>query len=261
MKGKKKRAGPAGRARTAKTVRVRSRRVAPRDTPASSTEQRLAEALEQQAATGEILRVIASSHSDVQPVFDTIAASAARLCESSDAAIYRRDGKRLVLVANRGTIPSPGPIGIFSMPLARGLVISRSVLDGRTIHVADAQAEVKRYPGSAEIAQRIGVRAMLSVPLMRDGVALGAIVLRRDVPHLFTDRQVQLLQTFADQAVIAIENVRLFTEAQAKNNALTESLEQQTATGEILRIISRSPTDVKPVFDTIVERAHRLCDG
>jgi GAF domain-containing protein len=220
----------------------------------------LIETLDQQTATGEILRVISSSPTDVQPVLDTVAESAARLCESFDSAIWRRDDDRLLLVAHHGPIPV-GPIGEFSLPLIRRTVAGRSVLDGRPVHVADAQAEVREFPESSDNARRMGFRTILSVPLMREGVAIGSIQIRRTEAQLFTERQVALLETFAEQAVIAIENVRLFRELEARNSDLTETLEQQTATSEILRVISGSPTDVQPVFDAVVENAVRLCDA
>src|SRR5262249_32964683 len=138
----------------------------------------------------------------------------------------------------------------------------------RTIHVLDSQTEVDEFPEASENARRYGFRTIFSVPLMREGVAIGAIGVRRTEARLFSERQVALLQTFADQAVIGIENVRLFTELQEKNEALTqahaqvsESLEQQTATSEILGVISRSPTDIQPVFDAVAESAARLCNS
>ncbi len=211
------------------------------------------EALEQQTAMGEILRVISSSPTDIQPVLDAVAESAGRLCEAHDVSIFRVDGNRLLLVAHHGAIPV-GPIGEFTLPLVRGTGAGRSVLDGRTVHVADIQTEADEFPESSENARCMGFRTILSVPLMREGVAIGAVTLRRAEAHLFTERQIALLETFADQAVIAIENVRLFNETK-------EALEQQTATAEILRVISSSPTDVQPVFDTIVRSAVRLCGG
>ena len=213
----------------------------------------LAQANDQEAATSQILRVISRSPAEIRTVLDTVAESAARLCESFDADIWRRDGDRLVLVAHHGQIPA-GPIGEFTLSLGRGTAGGRSVLDERTVQVADMQAEAGEFPESSENARRLGFRTILSVPLMREGVALGAIILRRTEAQLFTDRQVALLQTFADQAVIAIENVRLFNETK-------EALEQQTATAEILRMISSSPTDVQPVFDVIARNAVALCDG
>jgi GAF domain-containing protein len=211
------------------------------------------EALEQQTATSEILRVIASSPTDIQPVFDAVAESAARLCEA-DSTIFHREGERLRLVAHHGPITPAGKIGEFTIPAAHGHYNGRCVLEGRIIHVADAQAETDEFPEGSVLAQKMRLRGVLNVPLMREGVAIGTISLRRSEARLFTDRQVALLQTFADQAVIAIENVRLFNETK-------EALERQTATSEILRVISESPTDVRPVFEVIAAHACRLCDG
>src|SRR3989454_235318 len=213
----------------------------------------LAQANDQEAATSQILRVISRSPAEIRTVLDTVAESAARLCESFDADIWRRDGDRLVLVAHHGQIPA-GPIGEFTLSLGRGTAGGRSVLDERTVQVADMQAEAGEFPDSSENARRQGFRTILSVPLMREGVATGAIILRRTEAQPFTERQVALLQTFADQAVIAIENARLFNETK-------EALEQQTATSEILRVISSSPTDVQPVFDAIARSAMQLCEA
>jgi GAF domain-containing protein/anti-sigma regulatory factor (Ser/Thr protein kinase) len=220
----------------------------------------LTEALEQQTATSDILRVISSSPTDIQPVLDTVAESAARLCEAQDASIFRRDGDRLLLVAHHGPIDF-GPVGEFSLALVPGMTNGRSVLDARTLHVADLQAEVDEYPEGSETARRFGFRTALNVPLIREGVAIGTISIRRTEIQLFTERQVVLLQTFADQAVIALENVRLFKELEARNLDLTVALEQQTATSEILRVISGAQTDAQPVFDTIAKSAVRLCGG
>jgi len=226
----------------------------------------LAEALEQQTATAEILRVISQSPADIQPVFDAVAESAARLCEAEDASIFRREGDRLAFVAHHGPIAQRH--GDFSLPLVRGTVGGRSVLESRTVQVADLQNEDREFPDAVENARRFGFRTILSVPLLREGIAIGGIQLRRTEVQLFSERQIELLKTFADQAVIAVENVRLFTELQAKNRALTqahaqvtETLERQTATSEILRVISSAHTDAQPVFDTIVQSAARLCNA
>src|SRR5215469_2439087 len=221
-------------------------------------QRRLAQALEQQAATSEILTVIRSSPSNVQPVFEAVAESAARLCESLDSSVWRREGDRLLLVAHHGAIPQAGTD---SLPLVRGTVGGRSVLDGRTIHIADAQTEADEFPTTSQNARRQGYRTILSVPLMREGVAIGAIVLRRSEARLFSARQIALLQTFADQAVIAIENVRLFEKEQQRTRELSEALEQQTATSEVLQVISSSPGELEPVFHAMLENAVRICEA
>src|SRR5262249_42585608 len=218
----------------------------------------LAEALERQTATAEILRVISSSPTDLQPVLDRMAESAARFCQADDASIFRLDGEHLVCVAHHG--PVPGYLG-FLIPLADGTVGGRAVLQRRTIHVTDLQREDAEFPEGAAIAREIGHRTTLAVPLLREGVPLGTIFLRRTVVAPFNDKQIALLETFADQAVIAIENVRLFTELEARNSELTETLARQTATAEVLRVISRSQTDIQPVFDTIVRSSIQLCEG
>jgi len=223
------------------------------------------DALERQTATSEILRVISTLPAAVQPVFDVIARSARRLCGAADASIFRLEGDLARLVAHDGSIESR-TVGEFAIPLVgpwRRLVESAQIL-----HLADVQAEFHEFPEISENARRLGFCAVLGVPLLREGVVIGSINLRRREAQLFTARQISLLQTFADQAVIAIENVRLFTELQEKNRALTEAhaqvseaLEQQTATSEILRVISSSPTDVQPVFDTIIRSAATLCSA
>src|SRR5438105_1419511 len=207
----------------------------------------------QQTATAEILRVISGSPTDIQPVLDAVAENAARLCDAFDASIFRVDGDRLRLAAHHGPIPY-GPVGEFNVPLVRGTIGGRTVLDEQTVHVADVQVETDEFPEASQYGRRFGTRTSLSVPLMRKGIAIGTIHLRRTEARLFTNLQIALLQTFADQAVIAIENVRLFNETK-------EALERQTATAEILKVISGSPTDVQPVFDTIAGAAQKLCNA
>jgi two-component system, NtrC family, sensor kinase len=211
------------------------------------------EALEQKTATSEILRVISQSPTDVQPVFDAIAESAARLCSANDAQVLRVEGNVLRLIAAFGAPSMPSV-----RQLTRGHLVGRAVIDRKTIHVRDLAQALAEYPETT--AARFGVQSALAVPLLREGVALGVIRISRTEILPFAETQIALVQTFADQAVIAIENVRLFNELQEKNRALTAALEQQTATSEILKVISSSPTDVQPVFDTIVENAARLCD-
>ena len=216
----------------------------------------LGEALEQQAATAEILRVISSSPTDLKRIFAVVAASATRLCDASDATIHQVDGAVLRLVAHHGPIRDPG-----SLPMTRGVLAGRAVLDRRTIHVVDLQAETREYPEGSEIARHLGLRTNLAVPLIREGEAVGVVLIRRTEVRRFTERQIDLLRTFATQAVIAIENTRLFEAERQRTHELAESLEQQTATAEVLRVISSSPGELQPVFQAMLANAVRICDA
>ena len=233
---------------------VRRHPSAGQETEVAWLRSELHEAQEQQRATSEILGAVARSRADVQFVLNSVCQSAAQLCEAYDASIWRPDGDRLLLAAHYGPITQ-----IESVPLVRGSVLGHSVLDKRTAHIADLQTQADEFPVTSEYARRLGFRTGLYVPLMREGVAIGVIALRRVEARLFTERQVALLQTFADQAVIALENARLLNELRQRTSDLTKSLEQQTATSQVLSIISSSPAELEPVFQAILANATRLC--
>src|SRR5262245_14565065 len=219
----------------------------------------LADVREQQAATAGILASISSSPADLRRVFSEIAANAARFCDATDVLIGQVDGDLLRLVARHGLLPTTAPVGQATLPLIRGVSLARAVLDRQTIHVADLQAETGEYPEGSDLAVRFGIRTVLHQPLIRAGKAVGAISIRRADVRPFTDRQIELLKTFADQAAIAIENTRLFDAEQASKRELQESLEYQTAMSEVLGVISRSTFELRPVLEAVVESATRLC--
>jgi signal transduction histidine kinase len=218
-------------------------------------ERELAEAHEQQAATSEILRVISASPTDLKSVLNAVAENAARICAADDVHIWQRDGEELQVAASYGM----APLTRRQLTISRKSVVGRAVHDQMPVHVEDLAKVVDTEFPDSQGMKEIGNRTILAMPLLSKGEVIGAIMIRRKVVRPFSAAQVALLCTFADQAVIAIENTRLFEAEQASKRELQESLEYQTATSEVLDVISRSPTDAQPVFDTIAQSAARLC--
>jgi PAS domain S-box-containing protein len=263
--------GKASDAKARKTTRKR-RRTAPararrkRHLVVDKQEQtdryfnELKEAREQQAATAAILKVINASKGDPAPVFDIILEKAHSLCDVAIGSLQLYDGDHIRAVAVRGMTVA------FEEFLRRGYRVTDRLRQGfnpdRAVHSADLAQVLARMPDLAVIRAAVelgGIRTALTIPLVKDGAVLGRIVAARQEVRRFSDHQIALLQNFADQAVIAIENARLFEEVQAKTRDLEESLQQQTATSEVLQIISSSPGDLVPVFDKMLENATRVC--
>jgi GAF domain-containing protein/CheY-like chemotaxis protein len=220
----------------------------------------LRESLQQQTATADVLKVISRSTFDLQNVLDTLTESAARLCEADIANIWRPHGSVYRLAAAHQTIKSKHKdyLETLSLEPSRGSCVGRTLLEGRIVHIHDIQNDPEY---ELETAKLEGYRTMLGVPLLREGTPVGVIALVRSTCRPFTDKQIELVSTFADQAVIAIENVRLFDDVQKRTRELSEALEQQTATSEVLGVISSSPGELEPVFNAMLENAVRICSA
>jgi len=246
---------------TPKIARRRSSVITLDETSAERLSREHTEALEQQAATDEVLRIIRRSPANAQPVFDAIVESASRLCGAVFSAVYLYDDDHFRIVATNN----------FSREATRQIlelrqqrkpdrshIAGRAILERAITHVPDVLADPEY---SREWALAGGWRSVLAVPLLRDNNPLGVLSVSKAEPIPFSDRQIQLLKTFADQALIAIENVRLFEAERQRTNDLSEALEQQTATSEVLKVISSSPGELEPVFGAMLANATRICEA
>jgi class 3 adenylate cyclase len=235
-----------------KAKQAPSRSASSAETKTTQLTRECDEAFEQQRAAAEVLKIISASRTELQPVLEVVVRSAARYCKANDVTIFELDGQALRIAAHWGAVPSQ-EIGV-RFPCTRGSVAGRTVIDRKPVHVIDLQAEAEEFPEGYAFAKRLGQRTTAGVPLLREGMAVGTLQIRRTEVNPFTDKQIALLGTFAAQAVIAIENARLL-------NELQQSLEQQTATAEVLGIISSSPGELATVFKAVLENAIRLCEA
>ena len=267
MKNRRSKPTAPKRRHAPKAARRRKSSAADANVKIALLEHKLNEALQQQTATSEVLRVISSSPGDLQPVFDAMLANATKLCEASYGAMWLWDGSSIRAAALHGALPEAylerlrGGVVFRPSPNMPGM---RAMTERKPIQVTDLREEpayLANDPLAVAAVEDAGIRTLVCVPLYKDDQAVGNITIYRREVRLFSDNQVELLANFAAQAVIAIENTRLFSELRQRTDDLSESLEQQTATSEVLRVISSSPGEVEPVFEAMLANAVHICDA
>ena len=262
MRLRDKAGGRAAKAQRPKTLKRRNG-LKTKETNIAQFIRERDEAREQQTATAEILRVIRTTPTDTQPVFEAIVQSGLKLFPDAAILIVLPDGDKLRAAAFADTDPARAKalLRVWPVPLTREYNHAIAILDRRMIDIPEARDAPSELAAGAQYFLTTGYRAITIMPMMRGGDAIGALSVVRAAPGALSDKQIAVLRTFADQAVIAIENTRLLNELRQRTDDLTEALEQQTATSDVLRVISSSPTNVQPVFDAIAESSVRLCDG
>jgi two-component system, NtrC family, sensor kinase len=259
VKTRRHKAARLKRGNAPKAVRGRSASVAGRETEITRLTRELNEALEQQTATSDVLEVISRSAFDLNAVFDTVAESSVKLCGADRAFIFRFDGELLRMAATFNVSRELKEF-VERNPIRPGRhsTAARAALERRTIHIPDVLADPEFSYGAKNIE---AIRTNLAVPILRGDDLLGVILIYRLEVRPFTDNQIALVETFAKQAVIAIENTRLLNELRQRTTDLTEALDQQTATADVLRVISASPGELQPVFQSMLENATRICEA